>query len=144
MSFNIMVWKTIKLTTVIGLGLSATLSHAATMSDLSLSELSIPNPNLTQDLVTTVKNSVQQPIDVQNQKQQLLAQDQSEQFNQYFLETSAVSDYELKKKVDADELNSQHKNLNIIPRQYRPAYLYYDNNNIIIKVEYRDNKNLAE
>lgn len=144
MSVNIMVRKTIKFTMVFVFGSWASLSYTAMMSDPSLSESKISNPNLTQDLISIVKDSVKQPIEVQNQEQKSLAQNQSDQFKQYFLETSAVSDYELKKKVESDDLNLHQKIENLIPRHVRPAYLYYDNNNIIIKVEYPDNKNLRE
>ena len=118
---------------------------AQKLDESELIEQQVIDQNLNENLVQELKNEVAQSTEEQIQNQQHLAQIQAEEFYQKQLVSNAVSDFELTKKADPDQISKTIKPLTYYPYDTLPRTVYVSTDpTIIVTKEYSPSKNLRK
>lgn len=118
---------------------------AQQLDESELIEQQVIDQNLNENLVQELKKEVSQSAEVQIQNQQYLAQTQAEEFNQKQLVSNAVSDFELSKKADPEQISKTIKPLTYYPYDTLPRTVYVSTDpTIIVTKEYSPSKNLRK
>lgn len=114
------------------------IAQAQTIEDSVLSEQIVSSEKISPNMIIRVKHDAQIPVVEQLKKQQYLAKEQSNEIKKQTLESTAASDYEIKRTTDSSKLfNQEHK-------VYIPNKTIHTPENIIFEgdINFQNNGNI--